>query len=358
MCAVKKAARSLFACLLCFVLVFAGQTQVFATGQTTDAAVCTDYDQAVEMLRANMVARQPVVTIRLEWDSTDSQIAKDILNDTFVHTGIPKEGDYLYWHMRKCSINVESVALSDGRYQLELTYTMTYRSNAEQEEKVDAAVKTLLDQLDVYEASDYQKICAIYDYMCKNIQYDSTGAIFGDALIYTAYAALIRKEAVCQGYATLFYRLALELGVDNRVISGVSKRQAHGWNIVRLGENYYNLDTTWDATSAQAGLPYGYYLRCDANFESHVRDAAFDAVQFRKDYPVPDADCDIAAMGDPDQNGRVDEDDAIYLLQHVLMPAQFRVNGAVDYDENNTIDEDDVIYLLQYVLMPEDFPLP
>ena len=53
----------------------------------------------------------------------------------------------------------------------------------------------------------------------------------------------------------------------------------------------------------------------------------------------------------------MDEDDVIYLLQHVLMPDDFPVAQPVDYDHNNVIDEDDVIYLLQHLLMPEDFPL-
>jgi len=61
--------------------------------------------------------------------------------------------------------------------------------------------------------------------------------------------------------------------------------------------------------------------------------------------------------GNLDGNGVIDEDDVIYLLQHVLMSADFPVEQDVDYDNSGTVDEDDVIYLLQHVLMPEDFPL-
>ena len=61
--------------------------------------------------------------------------------------------------------------------------------------------------------------------------------------------------------------------------------------------------------------------------------------------------------GDLDNNDMIDEDDVIYLLQHLLMPGDFEVDQSVDYDKNGSIDEDDVIYLLQHLLMPEDFPL-
>ena len=61
--------------------------------------------------------------------------------------------------------------------------------------------------------------------------------------------------------------------------------------------------------------------------------------------------------GDLDGNGTVNEDDAIYLLQYVLLPEFFPVNQAVDYNGDGQINEDDAIYLLQHVLLPEFFPL-
>lgn len=62
-------------------------------------------------------------------------------------------------------------------------------------------------------------------------------------------------------------------------------------------------------------------------------------------------------LGDLDQDFTVDEDDAIYLLQHVLLPEFFPVAQAVDYTGDGQVNEDDAIYLLQHVLLPEFFPL-
>lgn len=63
------------------------------------------------------------------------------------------------------------------------------------------------------------------------------------------------------------------------------------------------------------------------------------------------------AAGDLDSNPGVNEDDAIYLLRHVLMPESFLVQQKVDYDKNGAVNEDDAIYLLRHVLMPDNFPL-
>jgi hypothetical protein len=62
-------------------------------------------------------------------------------------------------------------------------------------------------------------------------------------------------------------------------------------------------------------------------------------------------------VGDLDGINDLNEDDAVYLLQHVLMPELFPVEENVDFDKNGTVNEDDAVYLLQHVLMPELFPL-
>lgn len=61
--------------------------------------------------------------------------------------------------------------------------------------------------------------------------------------------------------------------------------------------------------------------------------------------------------GDLDGAAGISEDDAIYLLQYILLPDLFQVTQDVDFDGNGIVNEDDAIYLLQHVLMPELFPL-
>ena len=79
--------------------------------------------------------------------------------------------------------------------------------------------------------------------------------------------------------------------------------------------------------------------------------------EVRKDYDGTITWIECGGQGDLDKNGPVNEDDAIYLLQHVLMPGQFPITQDVDFDGNGRVNEDDAIYLLQHVLMPGQFPL-
>ena len=98
---------------------------------------------------------------------------------------------------------------------------------------------------------------------------------------HSSYAALINKKAVCQGYASLFYRLALEAGIDARVISGDSNGP-HAWNIVKIEGSYYNLDSTWDAGNTE----YEYFLKNAKDFPNHTRDAAYTTAAFTSSYPI------------------------------------------------------------------------
>ncbi|MCD7944995.1 MAG: hypothetical protein LUH43_08990, partial [Clostridia bacterium] len=150
-----------------------------------------------------------------------------------------------------------------------------------------------MESLDLDTKCDYQKVVAIHDYICSNVTYDYTN-LNDDTytLKYTAYAALINGTAVCQGYATLFYRMALMAGLDVRYISGtatnnVGETGAHGWNIVKIGNTYYNIDTTWDdGTSSTA-----YFLKGSTTFDTdHVRDSDYTTTAFTTAYPVPTTD--------------------------------------------------------------------
>lgn len=319
-------------------------------------------EEAIGILREGLENRQEEIMIPVATTSIDNQLPLDVLNAALAHTGVPTQGDYLQWHLGKVRYGRGDGGYGDGeQYYYPLVYTVEYYTNAAQEAQVDAAVETLLDQLDVYDASDYDKVCAIYDYLCENVTYDHAGLAAGDSkLIYTAYAALINGTSVCQGYANLFYRLALELNVDARLIPGIGNGGDHGWNIVKLDGKYYNLDATWDATRAQGGREYTYFLRCQDNFSDHARKAEYDTEAFHSAYPMDTADfvpVTGPVLGDIDGSGKVNSDDVIHLLLYVSMPNLFPINAEADFTGDGSVTSDDVIRLLLHVSMPSLFPL-
>jgi hypothetical protein len=61
--------------------------------------------------------------------------------------------------------------------------------------------------------------------------------------------------------------------------------------------------------------------------------------------------------GDVNHDGKVTEDDGIYLLWHIFFPEDYPVYVQNDLNGDGVVTEDDGIYLLWYVFFPEDYPL-
>ena len=261
-----------------------------------------DVQQLAATLRQQMLNRTTTIHLyyhsntAITQDSLD-QLSDQLFNLAVAHTGNGKEGDYLRWHCEGWTLGASYSSASSG-YNMDLTFTMYYLSDASQEAQMDQAVSSLISSLNLSGKNEYQKAKAIYDYMCSNITYDYKNLNDPNyTLKFSAYAALINKTSVCQGYATLFYRLALEAGLDARVIAGVAGGGNHAWNIVKINGSYYNLDSTWDAGRD----PYDYFLKNMNDFSDHDRNADYTASDFVTAYPMSATSYDESApvYGEP-----------------------------------------------------------
>lgn len=253
-------------------------------------------------------------------------IAKSIMTEAMKHTGNPKEGDYLLWQYGgwRCTISPSS---NGSTYNITYTYTMTYYTTSAQEEELDTALSSLLTQLDLDKKTDYEKVKSIYDYICENIVYDNEH-LEDDTykLKFTAYAALINKTAVCQGYATLFYRMSLELGLDARFIAGTGNKSEHGWNIIRLENKYYNLDSTWDAGKST----YDYFLKCNDSFVKHTRNSEYDTEEFNNSYPMGEEDYQPPVTEPSKENPFTDVSESDYFYDAVLWAYENDITTGTD----------------------------
>ena len=276
---------------------------------TGDITYYSTVEDVGEVLREAMKNREASVTFGYDWcESADelNNLFHEFLDTAVAHTGVPTEGDYLQWQYGGASARWGYYVNSDGSvYDIEFTFAISYYTTAAQEQEMDTAVEQLLGELDLSSKHDYEKICGIYDYMCENIVYDYTN-LDDDSykLKYTAYAALINGTSVCQGYANLFYRLALELGVDARLIAGIGNGGPHSWNIVELNDLYYNLDATWDAVYAPN---YQCFLKSEDTFFDHARNEEYTTESFHAAYPMGETDYVYTPEEEPpvEDNGEV-----------------------------------------------------
>lgn len=258
----------------------------------------TSKEECAAILREGMKQRQETIKVYYEAEAYVNGLGTEIIKLACKHTGNPTEGDYLLACFKNVKVGGTKETLGNV-CRMNFVFTPVYNTNAEQEEAVTARTHEVLDELNVYNKSDYQKVRAIYDYICSHVEYDDEHKNDEDyRLQFSAYGALIDGKAVCQGYSVLFYRMALELGVDNRLIPGKTSSETHGWNIVELNDLYYNLDTTWDAGKET----YKYFLKCEANFPNHTRDEDYATDEFYQSYPMSSEDYAIPVMCEAGQH--------------------------------------------------------
>lgn len=98
--------------------------------------------------------------------------------------------------------------------------------------------------------SDYERICAIYKWICDNISYDT------EYETYDADHCFDKRKGVCQAYCNLFYYMAESIDIRVEIINGITKdfdgniSDGHGWIFAYTKKNYgILLDPTWGAGS-------------------------------------------------------------------------------------------------------------
>ena len=253
----------------------------------------SDYDSAVSYLRKQMVSRETEITLNFpeSWFTSHKDgLYWDLLYDAMKcdESSTGQEGDALLYGYAGCNVSYSTAGY--------IKYTMSYHSNAEQEAKLTEAVAMAMTELQLNGLSEAKKITKIHDYICNHVDYEYNSK---EEQIYTAYGALCTGKAVCQGYAVLFYRLCKEAGLSVRIISGTGNGGAHGWNIVRIGSKYYNVDCTWDG---QGATTYNkYLLKSEADFKDHTRKSwkvadshylDYMSAEFNTQYPMTEKSWD------------------------------------------------------------------
>ena len=261
----KSAAPYIVLALLAAVLVY---TQFFSSSK-----VYKDVDAAGEYLREQILKQEE--PLHVSYNSEKNMLLTDFLVDdliqaSMVYTGNPLEGDRLAMLCWPDSYEGTQVKKSNGSYDYNLKIHMDYLLTEQQEKDYEKAAQDILTGLHLEGASDYEKIRAIYQYICSHVTYDYENLEDDSYMLkYTGYAAVINHTAVCAGIAELFYYLANSAGVETHIRTSSN----HAWNFVKLSGKYYYIDATWDLGLSEN--EYQYFLKGKYDFEDHMSPISF-----------------------------------------------------------------------------------
>ncbi|AVM67001.1 hypothetical protein C3V37_03800 [Peptostreptococcaceae bacterium oral taxon 929] len=239
-----------------------------------------------------------------------------------------KEGTYLDAILSGFSYgskNPEDQIKNHHYIDVNLSYTHTKEQEAEVDKYVSKVKDEINNKLNNSSLSEdqitYEKIKAVHDYIITNAAYfkltSSTDKIkveevqAGDEKFNTVNGVSVHSPyvlchedntlniGVCQAYAGLFQKFMDKMGITCYFATGYAGEK-HAWNIVKIGEKYYNIDLTFDDPVDSTGKQqepksrienYEYFLRGDKFFKNpgeygipHTRDNLKDISVEENDY--------------------------------------------------------------------------
>lgn len=128
----------------------------------------------------------------------------------------------------------------------------------------------------------YERIRVIHDMLVNDVEYArKANGQPEDALWAHSVVGVFcgRNAAVCEGYAKAFQLLCIVCGIENVYITGRADGGEHAWNAVKIGDEWFYIDTTWDDIGAENtgnGLLYLYFCIPASVFEkSHTADVIY-----------------------------------------------------------------------------------
>lgn len=131
-------------------------------------------------------------------------------------------------------------------------------------EQTEKRAEEILKKADGSESLiDY--LLTIHDEILSNAEYDYS--LEGEGA-YEAFGVLTTGSGVCESYSRAYQYLCQCIGVDNILVVGMSGDDPHMWNMVRLGDNWYHADLTWDDGDYDE-IDYYYFSFNDKNLKEY-----------------------------------------------------------------------------------------
>jgi hypothetical protein len=150
------------------------------------------------------------------------------------------KNDVRFFHVQGSFVYNYSVTGSNYAAMTGIKYSTAKTSYAKTLTQIEAVIDDALDIARPW-MTDVQKALALHDFLVLRTAYDEDIKRFGIRDV------LIGRNAVCEGYATVYKYLMERSGVECQIVR--SNALNHVWNIVKIGGDWYHVDATWDDPS-------------------------------------------------------------------------------------------------------------
>lgn len=248
-------------------------------------------------------------------------VTKDELEETII--AVYNDSPELFWIDTSYSYKY---LISGKIAQVTLNYNITANDIDSSKYLFNQATNKIISQANSY-SNNYEKEKFVHDYILEKNVYD-----IDNELNQSAYSAIVNGKTVCAGYSRAFQYIMNKLNITTYYVTGTSQGENHAWNIIKLGNGYYNIDLTWDDGKI---ITYKYFNKTDSEFSStHERS--------EKSLNLPSCNATIYKYKKTYINNSTNTYDEKYIKNHtkrkntqVIISNDENTNNIESKDENN-----------------------
>lgn len=158
----------------------------------------------------------------------------------------------------RVTVNMLSGSGTQRLYEINFSYGM---SAAELEtRRAELLALQPFAELDTEPMDEAERALAACRYLSEHCAYAESGTE------NSVYDALIGGQSGSEGMALAYVELCRQLELSCMIVYGQRNWENYCWNIVKIGEDYYHVDT---AVCAAEGLPAGFLLRDETLWGSY-----------------------------------------------------------------------------------------
>lgn len=209
-------------------------------------------------------------TVKYKADHVNTaSMTDDVIKEVFKYTGDYYKGDSLYNFLQHFYVDTEVKSVEDG-YVITLNVYGNYRVSRSQIQQINKWVDTNAVWLATKKyntgTSEYGKALGIYRWIISNCKKDDVNN--PKTTSHTAYAAKY-GVGVCDGFAHLYYMMAVRCGLKCRMIVRHYKGGGHCWCVVQINSKWYFVDPMKGGLSSSSMKKY--FLSGTNNYDSSYR---------------------------------------------------------------------------------------
>ena len=131
---------------------------------------------------------------------------------------------------------------------VELNVTYTIKTKEELDAKINEVETKINEYLSEAEGKDgFDAELILHDKLGQKIEYFNYEKIEDvPQECHSIYGAFVNGKAVCDGFSKALQVLLDRKGIENILVLGTLENESHAWNLVKLDDEWYNVDLTSD----------------------------------------------------------------------------------------------------------------